>query len=91
MNSPFEALVTARQQLLQAGSPFELVEQQQDGRNYQVYKSAPHNVRDALAVGRQHGDNLFLQYQDEDWSFTRFFQQVDAIAFQLIQRYQKII
>ena len=88
MNSPFEALVTARQQLLQAGSPFELIEQQQDGRNYQVYKSAPHNVRDALAVGRQHGDNLFLQYQDEDWSFTRFFQQVDAIAFQLIQRYQ---
>ena len=87
MNSTFEALITAREQLLQTGSPFELIEKKQDGRVYQAYNTAPLSVRDALAVGRQHGDNLFLQYQEEDWSFTRFFRQVDAIAFQLIHRY----
>tara|TARA_B100000767_G_C19767513_1_gene538299 strand:- start:1005 stop:2720 length:1716 start_codon:yes stop_codon:yes gene_type:complete len=88
MHSTPEALITARAQLLQTGSPFELTEQQQDGRRYQTYKLAPTSVREALAVGRQHGDNLFLQYQDEDWSFNQFFNQVDAIAFQLINRYK---
>lgn len=80
-------LAESRDQLIQVGAPFELYEQSHNGIVYKLYKNAPATVRESLAVGRHHGDALFLQYQDESWTFSEFFQGVDAIAYQLINHY----
>ena len=75
-------------QLTQVGSPFELEDAQYNGVSYKIYPSAPPTMREALAVGRNHGDALFVQYEGENWTFNNFWKHVDAVAYQLIHRYQ---
>lgn len=81
-------LAESRDVLIQTGAPFELYEETYNGIVYKLYKNAPKTVRESLAVGREHGDAVFLQYQDQSWTFSQFFQGVDAIAYQLIHKYK---
>ena len=81
-------LAESREQLIQPGAPFELYEETHNGIVYKLYKNAPATVRESLAVGRNHGEASFVQYQDESWNFNQFFQGVDAIAYQLIHKYK---
>lgn len=74
-------------QLIQAGSPFELGQQNIDGVGYTVYKNAPATMKQALDVGRAHGDAPFLVYEDETLTFNEFFAQVDALGSQLVEKY----
>lgn len=83
-----QALADATNQLTQTGGPFEIAEKSFAGHNYRVYKNTPATVRELLDVARDHGDACFLDYQGEQWTFKRFFQQVDTIACQLVHRYQ---
>ena len=76
------------QQLIAEGAPYELSEQSIDGINYRLYSQAPATMKDLLDAGRIHGDATFLVYEGEKWSFNHFYQQVDAIAYQLVNRYQ---
>jgi long-chain acyl-CoA synthetase len=80
-------LADSAQQLTEAGAPYELSEQSIEGINYRLYTQAPATMKELLDAGRVHGDATFLVYEDEQWSFTRFYQQVDAIAYQLVNRY----
>ena len=34
----------------------------------------------SAAAGRNHGDALFLQYQDESWTYADFFSAVDKVC-----------
>ncbi|MEP7114343.1 MAG: long-chain fatty acid--CoA ligase, partial [Ilumatobacteraceae bacterium] len=66
------------------GSPFEIVEDEQGNRRF---KNAPPNLRGIFDIARQGGDDVFLVYEDERWSFTEVFAQIDALAAALVNRY----
>ncbi len=87
MSDIVATLAESAQQLIQADAPYEIIEQDIDGIAYRLYRQAPHSVKELLDAGRAHGDNIFLSYEGEEWSFKRFFQQADTIAYQLVNRY----
>jgi len=66
------------------GSPFELVEDEQGRRRF---KHAPPNMRSLFDVARDGGDEIFLVYEDERWSFDDVFARIDALGDALVNRY----
>jgi long-chain acyl-CoA synthetase len=66
------------------GSPFEIVEDEQGNRRF---KNAPPNLRALFDIARQGGNDIFIVYEDERWSFTDVFAQIDALADALVNRY----
>ena len=68
----------AGEQLLQTGGSHELTTATIDGIELRVYKNAPATLREALDAGRAYGDKVFIVYEEEQWTFQRFFAEVDA-------------
>ena len=66
------------------GSPFEIVEDEHGNRRF---KNSPPNLRAVFDIARDGGDDIFIVYEDERWSFNAVFAQVDAIAGVLVSRY----
>ena len=66
------------------GSPFEIVEDDSGNRRY---KHAPPNLRSVFDIARGGGDEIFLVFEDERWSFNDVFAQVDALGDALVNRY----
>ncbi|HEY7628105.1 MAG TPA: class I adenylate-forming enzyme family protein [Ilumatobacteraceae bacterium] len=66
------------------GSMFEIVE---DERGNRTFKHAPPNLRGLFDIARLGGDDIFLVYEDERWSFNEFFKRVDALGDALVNRY----
>lgn len=66
------------------GSMFEIVE---DERGNRTFKHAPPNMRALFDIARLGGDDIFLVYEDERWSFNEFFRRVDALGDALVNRY----
>jgi long-chain acyl-CoA synthetase len=66
------------------GSPFEIVE---DDSGHRRYKHAPPNLRSVFDIARGGGDETFLVFEDERWSFEDVFAQVDALGDALVDRY----
>src|SRR3954464_1310066 len=66
------------------GSPFELLE---DERGDRRFKHAPPNLRSLFDVARDGGDQIFLVYEDERWSFDEVFARIDALGDALVNRY----
>ena len=87
MSDIAQLLADASSQLTQDGAPYALTNLSVGGNNYRIYQDAPATMREALAVGRNHGEACFLEYESETWSFDRFYEHVDAIAYQLVNRY----
>lgn len=54
-----------------------------NGVEYKHYAKAPKTLIELLDQGRNHGDNEFLIYENERYTFNQFFSQVDALAYQL--------
>lgn len=75
------------EQLMQPGLPYETERIVVDGVDYTAYKSAPRTLKEALDVGRDHGENPFIIYEQETFSFSEFFAQADAISHQLAHRH----
>ena len=73
----------ATAQLTSAGAPWELITKNIGGIDYKLYKQAPSSMKELLDAGRQHGDAEFIKFEQESWSFNRFFRDVDAISYQL--------
>jgi long-chain acyl-CoA synthetase len=67
----------AMAQLIAPGAPWEVAGDALKGR---YYVNAPANMRDALAVGRDHGDREFLIYEDERRSFNDLMSEADELA-----------
>lgn len=72
-------------QLCGPGAPFEIADQTINGVDYRVFKQAPASLRELLDAGRQHGDQSFVLYEGENWSFNTFFEYADKIANQLVK------
>jgi long-chain acyl-CoA synthetase len=66
------------------GSPFEIIEDEQGNRRF---KHAPPNLRGIFDIARSGGDEIFIVFEDERWSFNEIFQRVDALADALVNRY----
>lgn len=75
-----------QQQLTAAGAPFEVVQGEVDGVPMPMYRNAFATLPELIDAARVHGDKEFLVYEGDRWSFTRFFEAVDALAAQLQQR-----
>ena len=67
-------------QLTAPTAPFEVETVVVKGTPLQAFKHAEKNLGEFLAAGRHHGDALFLQYQNEVWSYSDFFQAVDQVC-----------
>jgi long-chain acyl-CoA synthetase len=63
---------------------FEVVE---DERGNRSFRHAPPNLRTVFDMARSGGEDIFLVYEDERWSFDQFFGRVDALADALVNRY----
>jgi acyl-CoA synthetase (AMP-forming)/AMP-acid ligase II len=74
-------------QLTSPGAPWELAEQTINNIPYRIFKNAPDTVKALIDEGRKHGDNEFIIYEGERWTFNTFFQKADQISYQLINRY----
>ena len=66
------------------GSPLEIVEDEHGNRRF---VHAPPNLRAVFDIARDGGDDIFIVYEDERWSFNAVFAQVDAFADTLVNRY----
>ena len=69
-----------RAQLIGAGGPFERLAVAVNGHNYLAYRNAFPNLPALINAGRAHGPREFMVYENDRWSFDRFFQSVDALA-----------
>jgi steroid-24-oyl-CoA synthetase len=66
------------------GSPFEIIEDDLGNRRF---KYAPPNLRGIFDIARSGGNDIFIVYEDERWSFDAVFAQIDALANALVSRY----
>ncbi|MCY1326811.1 Long-chain-fatty-acid--CoA ligase [compost metagenome] len=80
---PIAQWLASWQQLLSEPSPFAL---HTDARGLRSFARAPANLVEALQAGRVHGDKPFLLWQDQEYSFARFFEVADRLtaAFQQV-------
>ena len=69
------------------GERFELSEVSIGGVPSKVFKNAPSTLRDIFDTARARGDQTFLVYEDERWSFEAVMGQVDALAAALVAEY----
>ena len=76
---------SAWQQLIGAGSPYEVVTPAAGGAKYFRHTAA--SVWAAIDSGRVHGDREFLVWEQQRLTFSQFFDQVDRLAGQLVQRF----
>lgn len=61
----------------------ELVDIEESDRTYRVFKNAPQTIREMLEDSRAFGDRIYLQYEDEHYSFDRTFKIVCTLAHRL--------
>ena len=69
------------------GGRFETEEVEIRGSTVTVFKNAPPSLREIVASTALRGDDVFLVYEDERWTFTRFSDTVNALATALIEHY----
>ncbi|MAY39327.1 MULTISPECIES: class I adenylate-forming enzyme family protein [Spongiibacter] len=92
MTSIAQTLKDCEAQLCGPGAPYELEERLVNGQPMRHFKNAPNSMRELLDAGRQHGDAEFLVYAEpgqpeERFSFNDFYRHVDALAYQLVARF----
>ncbi len=66
------------------GAPYEIVEDEHGKRQF---KHAPPNLRALFDIARGGGDDAFLVFEDERWTFDQVFARIDSLADALVNRY----
>ncbi len=74
-------------QVTAPGQPYELCDLQVGGQVYRAFRHAPPSLREVFASARARGDETFLVYEDEQWSFAGVMDSVDALAATFVDRY----
>ena len=69
------------------GQPFEIIDQTIGDVHYKVFKNAPPTLREIFATARARGEETFLVYEGERWSFAEVMNHVDALGAALVDRY----
>jgi acyl-CoA synthetase (AMP-forming)/AMP-acid ligase II len=73
--------------LTRAGSEYELAAVELGGRSYPIFKRCPANMRELMSGASAFGEKTAIVYEDESWSYTRLYRQIDAIGCQLAARH----
>ncbi len=68
------------------GQPFEVIEVTNDGFSQREFKNAPKNLREFFDLSRGL-DQIFIVYEDEEWSFAEVMQEADALGHALVHRF----
>ena len=84
MAMTYEEAVAA---LTAPGGAFATTEAQIDGRSVEVFERTPGSLRELFAPSRERGDETFLVYEDERWSFAEVMRHADALGALLIETY----
>lgn len=74
------SLEAVHRALTAVGQPFEIAQAMIRGEPMKVWKNAPPTLRDALAIGRGHGDDVFLVHDSDRVSFAAFYAAVCELA-----------
>ncbi|MEO7430001.1 MAG: AMP-binding protein, partial [Acidimicrobiales bacterium] len=69
------------------GERYELETIEVDGVTVRAFKHAPASLREIFASARDRGEETFLVYEDERWSFAEVMVHVDALAALLVDHY----
>lgn len=69
------------------GERYEVETIQVNGVPVRAFKHAPPSLRELFASARERGDETFLVYEDERWSFSEVMTHVDALAALLVDHY----
>lgn len=72
------------EELSAPGADYELDTASVDGINYRMYVNAPRSLNEVYNKARPLGDQLFIDYQGEQWSFRRLFETADQTRTQLL-------
>ena len=75
-----EQAARCQAQLTAPGAPFELIDIDLGGRRLKAYRNAFATLPALIDSARVHADKEFMVYEDDRWSFIRFFAAVDALA-----------
>lgn len=70
-----------------SGTPFELTEAEIRGVKMDVFKNCPPNLALVLQNARNFGDNTFILYEGEKWTFAKTMDQVDGLSHVLVNKY----
>ncbi len=68
------------------GGAFETTEALIGGQRLHVFKNTPPSLRSLWELARARGDQTFLVYEDESWSWAETMRHADALAAALVQR-----
>ena len=69
------------------GGLFEIESIELRGQSYQAFKNTPQSLRAVFDAARLRGDANFLVYENENWSFARTLEHVDALGALLAEKY----
>ena len=75
-----EQMAQVRSNLTAAGAPFELSTIETPEGPLTTYKNAAKTLAEIVRAARREDDTCFLVYEDDRWSFQRFYQACDALA-----------
>ena len=70
-----------------SGTPFELTEAEIRGVKMDIFKNCPPNLALVLQNARNFGDNTFILYEGEKWTFAKTMDQVDGLSHVLVNKY----
>src|SRR5665213_2273294 len=68
------------------GQPFELINVEHGGYSSREFKSSPANLRQLFDLARGL-DETFIVYEDEEWTFARVMEEVDALGYALVHHF----
>jgi len=77
----------ALEQLTQPGAPFEITEHLQDGVSFKSFKNAETSLSALMRSGRDFGEQLFVEYGEQQLNFAQFFDAVDRLTAALQQQF----
>ncbi|MDZ7678360.1 MAG: class I adenylate-forming enzyme family protein [Acidimicrobiales bacterium] len=77
----------AVEQVCGEGAPFHFHEEIINGVPTKVFDTAPPVLRNLFDLARGRGDELYIVYEDEQYTFAEVMAQVDAIGAMLVDRY----
>ena len=80
------SLQEATAQLTAPGAPYELASSTVRGQPLRFWKNVPATLRELVLQSRQHGDRVYLVYEDERLDYAETFARVAALAQRLVDR-----
>lgn len=80
---PAMSIAQAHAMITAPGSPAEIETVDINGVPTRTWKNLPPSIRSIVELGRAHGENVFLVYEDERVTFEAFYRAVAAFARQL--------